>query len=155
MKYALLVASMFAAVAAVPASAQVTLDNKVLREEVKVAADGTRTTALVSTRNVAPGGTAVYVMTYRNGTAKPVSDLVIANQVPRDVIYAGPASGSPAPAVSVDGGKTFGPIASASVRGVNGARPAQFSDVTHVRWIVAGPVAPGSSGSVSYRAKVR
>lgn len=155
MKFALLVASMFAAAAAVPASAQVTLENKVLREDVKVAADGARTTVLVPTRNVAPGATAVYVMTYRNGTAKPVSDLVIANQVPADVVYAGPASGSPAPTISVDGGRTFGPIAAATVRGANGARPAQFSDVTHVRWVVAGPVAPGTSGSVSYRAKVR
>lgn len=155
MKYSVLAPAMLATLAAVPAAAQVTLDNKVLREEVKTAPNGARTTTLVPTRNIAPGATAVYVMTYKNGSAKPVSDLVISNPVPRDVVYIGAGANSPAPSVSVDGGRTFGPIERATVRSGASVRPAQFSDVTNVRWVVTGPVAPGASGSVSYRARIR
>jgi len=155
MKHYLLALSALATLAAAaPASAQVSLDNKVLREEVKIAADGSRTTSLVPAKNIAPGLVAVYVMTFRNGGAKPATGLVISNPIPRDLVYVGPAANSPAPTVSVDGGRSFGPIERATVRSGAGTRQAQFADVTNVKWDVA-TLAPGTSGTVSYRARVR
>lgn len=144
-----------AVAAAAPAAAQVTLENKVLKETSVRAADGTVTTRVAASKSLAPGDTAVYVMTYRNGGRTPASNLVIDNPVSKDVRYAGPATGSPAPTVSVDGGRTYGQLQTLTVRGQNGQRAAQFADVTNVRWTVAGPVAPGSSGSVSYKGVVR
>jgi uncharacterized repeat protein (TIGR01451 family) len=144
-----------AVVVAAPAAAQVSLENKVLKETTVRAADGTVTTKVAPMKSLAPGETAVYVMTYRNGGRTPASNLVINNPVSKDVRYAGPAANSATPVVSVDGGRTFGQLQTLTVAGPNGRRAAQFADVTHVRWTVAGPVAPGSSGSVSYKGVVR
>ena len=144
-----------AVAAAAPAAAQVSLENKVLKETSVRAADGTVTTRMSASKSLAPGDTAVYVMTYRNGGRTPASNLVIDNPVSKDIRYAGPATGSPAPTVSVDGGRTYGQLQTLTVRGQNGQRAARFADVTNVRWTVAGPVAPGSSGSVSYKGVVR
>ena len=149
------IAALALVAAAAPAAAQVSLDNKVLREEVKTDANGVKTTNLVQTRNIAPGSTAVYVMTVRNGGARPASNLVISNPIPRDLVYMGPGADSAAPDVSVDGGRSFGQLASLNVRGVAGPRAAQFADVTNVRWTIAGPLARGAASSVSYRARVR
>ena len=57
--------------------------------------------------------------------------------------------------VSVNGGKSWGKLASLTVTAPDGTkRAAQASDVTHVRWTLA-LLAPGASGTVTYRAIVR
>jgi hypothetical protein len=49
--------------------------------------------------------------------------------------------------VSVDAGKSWGPLAKLTVRGADGApRPAQGSDVTHLRWKLGKPVARRRDG---------
>jgi len=144
-----------AAAAASPAAAQVTLENKVMKETQTRAADGTVRTQVSAARSIAPGATAVYVMTYRNGGRAPASNLVISNPVSKDVVYSGVGPNSQSPEVSVDGGKSFGTLAQLRVRTTSGVRAAQTTDVTNVRWVVAGPVAPGASGSVSYKGTVK
>ncbi len=152
MKLTMFALALSAFAVAAPASAQVSLENKVLKENVRVSSDGTRSTTLAPAKSIAPGSTAVYVMTYRNNGKTPASNLEIRNAVPRGVRYAGAGQNSQEPLVSVDGGNTFGRLGALSVRGQNGAmRAAQFADVTNVRWTIVGPVAPGASGNVSYR----
>lgn len=152
MKFTMIALAVAAIAAAAPASAQVSLENKVLKESVRVGSDGTRTVSLAPARTITPGNVAVYVMTFRNGGGKPATNLQIANAVPSGVRYAGAGQNSPEPLVSVDGGKTFGRLTGLTVRSANGAsRAAQFADVTNVRWTIAGPLAPGASGNVSYR----
>lgn len=153
MKSVMMVAAMLVAG---PALAQVSLDNKVMKESAVRGQNGAVSTTVVPAKNITPGNVAVYVMTYKNGTRAPVSNLVINNKVPSSVRYMGPAAGTPAPLVSIDGGKTYGQLTGLTLRTPQGiARAAQFSDVTDVRWTIQGPVAPGSSGSVSYRARVQ
>lgn len=147
--------ALVAVAAATPAAAQVSLENKVMKETQTRSADGSVRTQITPAKSLAPGATAIYVMTYRNGGRTPASNLVISNPISKDVMYAGVGPNSTAPEVSVDGGRTFGPLASQRVRAGAGFRSAQASDVTNVRWIVAGPVAPGTSGSVSYRGTVK
>jgi uncharacterized repeat protein (TIGR01451 family) len=134
-----------------PSIAQVSLENKVLRESVRISSDGTRTTSVAPARTMAPGNVAVYVMTYRNGGTKPATNLVIDNAVPADVRFSGAGKDSAEPMVSIDRGKTYGRLQDLKVASAGASRAAQFSDVTNVRWKIAGPVAPGASGSVSYR----
>jgi len=152
MKLTMIALAAAAIAATAPASAQVSLENRVLKESVRVASDGTRTTTLAPAGTITPGNVAVYVMTFRNAGRQAATNLQIANAVPAGVRYAGPGQNSPEPLVSIDGGKTFGRLTGQTVRSANGAsRAAQFSDVTNVRWTVAGPLAPGASGNVSYR----
>lgn len=108
--------------------------------------------------NALPGTEIIYVVSYRNGGAKPAANVVVNNPVPPSLAYqAGSAQGSGARAeVSVDGGRQFGALETLRVVKEDGSlRPAQGADVTHVRWTVLAPVPAGKGGIVSYRALVK
>ena len=95
----------------------------------------------------------MFATAYRNTGASAVNNFVVTNPIPAGVMLA-PEGVAPAD-VSVDGGKGWGKLASLTVAGPNGVkRAAQSSDVTHVRWTL--PVlAPGATGTLTYRAIVR
>jgi uncharacterized repeat protein (TIGR01451 family) len=143
--------------AARPALAADTLElkNAVFQEVDVKDADGKVHRERVAATKVVPGTEVIYVITYHNTGKQPATDVVITNPVPGELAYRpeqgpGPVS---APEVSVDAGKSWGPLAKLTVRGPDGApRPAQGSDVTHLRWKLGKPVAAGETGSVSYRA---
>lgn len=104
-----------------------------------------------------PGSEVIYVISYRNGGAKPATDVVINNPVPPAMRYVpGSAEGAGTRTeVSVDG-KRFGALESLTVTGADGKpRAATGDDVTQLRWTFAGAIAPGKDGSVSFRAVVR
>lgn len=123
-------------------------------QEIDVkAADGTITRKLVPATKVVPGGEVVYEITFRNNGSQAATDVNIDNPLPRQLVYAG-ADSEPT-AVSVDGGSSYGPLATLTVRGPEGAtRPARPSDVTHLRWTIA-TLAPGAKGDVMFRAVVK
>jgi uncharacterized repeat protein (TIGR01451 family) len=131
------------------------LRNEVFQEIDVKNADGTTHLERVPAAKVVPGTEVIYVITYHNTGAKPATDVVITNPVPAHLAYQperGPGP-SAAPDVSVDSGASFGALASLKVKDAEGKpRPAQGSDVTHLRWRLRDPVAPGAQGSVSYRA---
>ena len=119
--------------------------------ERSVERDGTRTTVLEPPAQVVPGDRLVYSTRYRNTSAEPVEDFVVTNPLPAAVTLAADGAFE----VSVDGGSTFGPLASLSLALADGAtRPAGLADVTHVRWTIA-RLAPGEEGTLSYSAVVR
>ena len=76
---------------------------------------------------------------------------MVANPIPIQLQYAGPAEGSPSPEVSTDG-TAFGPISQLRVRGSDGTmRAAAMTDVRVVRWRLDAPVAGGSGGKLAFR----
>ena len=108
---------------------------------------------MIEPKVVVPGDKLVFATAYRNTGSAAVNNFVVTNPIPAGVMLA--AEGAPSADVSVDGGMTWGKLASLTVAGAGGTkRPAQSSDVTHVRWTLA-VVAAGASGTVSYRAVVR
>lgn len=143
--------------AALPAAAADTLElrNAVFQEVDVTAADGSTHRERVPAVKVVPGSEVIYVISYRNAGKQPATEVVITNPIPAELAYRpeqGPGP-SAAPEVSVDAGKSWGPLASLSVKGADGKpRAAQGSDVTHVRWKLREPVRAGEQGSVSYRA---
>ncbi len=123
-----------------------TLTNHVFKE------DGSKLEALAK---ASPGQQVVYVMIYHNGAPKPAERVVLNSPVPQGLQYAGPRDG-PVPEVSVDGGQSFGPLASLKVRTASGAQSsAGMADVNSLRWTLASAVAPGGDARVSFRARVR
>jgi uncharacterized repeat protein (TIGR01451 family) len=147
------VAVMVTAAVAVPAIAsagpfQVT--SKILTEQKSKAADGTVRVSLVPANKVVPGNKVVFVLAYHNTGKQPIGNIVLDNPVPAGIAYRGPAANSAAPEVSVDG-KTYGPLASLQVRTAAGMRAAGPDDVTNVRWRLAGTVAAGAQGQVSFQ----
>lgn len=114
---------------------------------------GETATEYVAPEKVVPGDRLIFSTEYRNSGAEAVANFVVTNPLPAAVQLAGDAD--PELTVSVDGGKTWGPIAALTVTADDGStRAAQQSDVTHVRWTLAS-VEPGESGRVEYPAIVR
>ena len=139
---------LLAAPAAAAGPLVVTSDVQV--EQRVAAADGTTRSRLVPAVRAVPGDRLTVAVRYRNTGSATIANLAIVNPVPRGLIYRGAATGSPAPEVSADGTR-FAPLSALSVAG----RPAAGADITHVRWRLASPVAPGSGGQFAFQATLK
>jgi uncharacterized repeat protein (TIGR01451 family) len=135
------------------ASDAVQLTTKVLVEHVRKGADGKPQKVLEEANKVVPGEAVVFQASYRNGGAKPATGFVITNPLPASVAFAG---GESAGALySVDHGKSWGALAALRVpTPTGGARAATSADVNAVRWVFPA-IAPGASGTVSFRGLVK
>ncbi|HEX7874391.1 MAG TPA: hypothetical protein VF475_15870 [Sphingobium sp.] len=139
------------AVGAGPAmAAGVTLTNSVLVAQKTAAADGSTRITLVPAKRAVPGDHVVFRIDYRNEVGQPITGMVVSNPVPTNLVYRGPADGSPTPEVSVDGAR-FGSLASLTVAG----RAARAEDVRAVRWQVKGAVPNGGGGRYAYEAIIK
>lgn len=145
-------------VPAMPAAAQGAPSPIVLKGDVKAVkivteADGKQRTELVEPNTIVPGDRLVFGTDYANNGAEAVKNFVVTNPLPAAVRLAPDAD--PALEVSVDGGKTWGRLASLTIANADGtARPATNDDVTHVRWALPS-IAPGASGRLTYPAIIR
>ncbi len=109
---------------------------------------------LVKQKSGPPGTTLVFTHSYRNGGKAPVANFEMTNKIPGGVTYLG--SDDAFAVVSVDAGKTFGPLATAKVRGAGGKpRAATPADVTDVRWVRPGAIPVGGTGKFSFRGIVK
>lgn len=109
---------------------------------------------LVKQKSGPPGTKLVFAHSYHNGGKTPAVNFAMTNPIPSGVDYIG--SDDAFATVSVDGGKTFGPLGQARVRASDGAlRPARPEDVTHVRWALKAPIPVGGAGKFSFRATVK
>jgi uncharacterized repeat protein (TIGR01451 family) len=122
--------------------------------------DGARRVKLVPTTEAQPGDVVQYVLTYANRGEEAARDAVIDDAIPRGTTYlADTAAGEGAEITfSSDGGRTYAPAVKLTYEiklpnGVVEKRLATPSDYTHVRWTVK-QVAPGASGTVSFKVKV-
>ncbi|HEX8061693.1 MAG TPA: hypothetical protein VF535_00590 [Allosphingosinicella sp.] len=147
--------ALFALLAPAAASAadNVSLTSKVLVERVKPGPDGKTVTVREEPGVVTPGDHLAFVLSYRNRGAEPATGFTLTNPIPASVAFIGTDDSSAS--VSVDGGKTWGKLASLKVANPDGtSRPAVAADVTHIRWSFAQPIAAGSSGELSFRGVV-
>ena len=136
------------------AANDVALASEVFVERDQVDAAGKHEIVLAPTEVVTPGDKLLFLLSYRNVGAQPATELVVTNPVPKAVAYTG-ADGDGL-AVSVDGGRTWGPLASLKVAQADGTlRAAAPDDVTHVRWTLAQPIPAGTGGKLAFRGTVR
>ena len=156
MKLILPLLALFAATTATAAAAQnaVPLNNQVFVERVSVDAQGRRTVTLDPPQVVTPGDHLVFVLTYRNGGQQPATGFAVTNPIPPAVAFE--RSDDAAAVVSVDGGRSWGALASLTVAQPDGRRrPAVAADVTHVRWSFSQPIPVGGEGRLSFRGIVK
>lgn len=152
MKILLALLALFAPVAA-SAADNVSLTSKVFVERVKPGANGKPVTVREEPGVVTPGDRLVFVLGYRNGGAEPATGFTLTNPIPPSVAFTG--SDDASAVVSVDGGKSWGALASLKVVQADGtSRPAVATDVTHIRWSFGRPIAAGSGGELSFRGVV-
>jgi len=153
---ALLIAAIPIATAAAPRPAgPLDLSTRVLAEVHERAADGSTRVVLATPVRVVPGDRMTVMLDYRNTGTAPIADLVLANPLPAGLAYRGPVANSPAPEVSVDG-RRFAPLDALTLAlPGGGTRAATAGDVSHVRWRLARPVAPGTGGTLAFAATIR
>lgn len=149
---------LFALALTIPAAAvaqnTVTLKSSVFVARSLTDAQGKKTNQLFPPERVLPGEALVVMLEYKNNGAKPAANFVINNPIPNAVSFTGVEQ--PWAVVSVDGGKTYGPLATLKVAKTDGSlRPALPGDVTHVRWKFAQPIPPAATGKVAFYGTVK
>jgi len=165
-----------AAVKANAAKSAVTLSSKAMIERVETDANGAEKTVLKTPSDVivVPGDKVVFTLSYVNESAEPAASFRATNPMPGPIQFLSAAEDWAL--VSVDGGKTWGKLSALTVTerteeaaltdpetgeitqeavSTEEQRAARAEDVTHVRWAFADDIAPGASGSVSYRGLVK
>lgn len=153
-RLALLIAALVAAPAMAQSGNAVSLNSDVLVERTTIDANGRTQVTLEEPSTVIPGDKLVFVLRYRNNGAAPASDFVVTNPLPQAIAFQ--AAGDDSAQVSVDGGRNWGTLQSLSVSNADGSqRPAQASDVTHIRWAFAQPIPAGEAGRLMFRGIVR
>lgn len=149
--FALLTALIPAAAFAAP---QVSLTSHVAVVHTVVGAGGKTVTSYDEPKLVTPGDRLLFTLEYSNSSGKAADNFVVTDPIPPGVVFAGHESAGAL--VSVDGGKTFGPLSSLKATDSTGKqRPATASDVTHVRWSFPRAVAAGEHGELRFEAIVK
>ncbi|WP_082896765.1 hypothetical protein [Parasphingorhabdus sp.] len=170
------------AAGAAPAAAQtrpgadprenVKIESTIKVERVEQNDSGAAMTKLVNPNDVkvVPGDRLVFINAYRNTGRLPVTGFVVNNPIPEAVMVSDVADSWAL--VSVDGGKNFGQLVTLQVAEpvsvpetadeadalavpAETMRPAQASDITHIRWVFKQAIAPGASGELKFRGIVR
>ncbi|MEI6644309.1 MAG: hypothetical protein WCL10_20050 [Novosphingobium sp.] len=142
-------------VAMVPAAAHaaggVQFASDVFIERFQPAPGGRTARVLERADQLRPGDRVIFVV---NWTGRKDAGFTVTNPMPRSIAFAGTADG--AEEVSVDGGRSWGPLEALSVRTAGGQiRRAMPEDVTHLRWRIPAPQALAGTGQMTWRGVVR
>lgn len=137
---------------AIAAPGQVVMQGDVRLEKIVVEKGASRV-ELQEPNVVVPGDKLLFTTRYTNSGSSAVQNFVVTNPLPSAVRLVADNTGGYT--VSVDGGKTWGALASLKVSDSKGGlRAATELDVTHLRWVIAN-ISAGASGKVEYHAIVR
>jgi hypothetical protein len=138
-----------------PAPAPVSIVSKTQAVKETIDAKGVKRRILIDPTTVVPGQPIVIWLSYKNGSKLPVGNFVINNPIAKGLDFTGYGEKSDWGIASVDGGKTFAPLATLKVVGADKkTRLATPADVTHLRWAFAKPIAAGAGGTISFYAVV-
>jgi hypothetical protein len=139
----------------VPAPAPVSLVSKTQAVKETIDAKGVKKRVLIDPTTVVPGQPIVIWLSYKNSSKLPAANFIINNPIAKGLDFTGFGEKSDWGLASVDGGKTFAPLAALKVVGADKkTRLATPADVTHLRWAFAKPIAPGAGGTISFYAVV-
>jgi uncharacterized repeat protein (TIGR01451 family) len=131
---------------------QVSSDVYVERQLERV--DGTKMVVLEKPRLLTPGDNLVFVVKYKNVGGATASNFVVTNPLPSAIQFNGTSDGLEV--VSVDDGKNWDFLGKLRVGKADGtSRPAQRSDVTHIKWNLNQPLTAGAEGKLIFRGVVK
>ncbi len=116
--------------------------------------DGKIETKFVVADRAVPGDELIYRLKFVNTGADAADDVVLTLPVPEEIAYVdGTADGSgTAIEFSVDNGKSFAGRRSLQVIENGASRPANATDITHIRFTFASAIAPKQAGELTFRA---
>lgn len=102
---------------------------------------------------VVPGDRVRVTLIFTNAGAAPASGVNITNPIPEGLVFDG-TTDTNGFGVSVDGGKSFGPLDTLTVAGAV-PRAATAADVTHVHWLWQDSIPVGQARAVAFFGKVK
>lgn len=140
-----------------PAFADLVAAQRVEKEVLVRAADGTEKIERRPADRVKPGQQVIYTLSYENPSSSPAGDVVLIMPVPRETTYVEGSVTGPGASVtfSADGGETYVARGRLVVTEDGRERAATNGDITHVKWTLAGALAPKGRGEVSFRGIVK
>lgn len=134
------------------ADAQISTKLSAFVEKTVHDANGTKL-VLEDRKQIFPGEKVVYVLSYHNVGQAAVSNFAITDPIPAPVSFESTPDANAL--VSVDGGKSWGSLATLKVAAGSGFRAARPEDVTHVRWALKTAIPGGAEGKLSFRGTVK
>lgn len=140
-------------IAAATGSAEVKLENTVMKVEAGVNEHGVAQRHLVDADNVVPGDELRYTILFNNEGTKVVDarSIIITNPIPPDTEYLdGTASGAQTEIVFSVDGATFARPEELTVVEDNREVRASAEDYRIIRWTFQPALAPGESSDVSF-----
>ena len=122
--------------------------------------DGKKFSRTVPATKFVPGDTIVYFINYTNKGKEPATNAVIDDPIPQGTIFVpNSTTGTGAEITySIDGGKTYKKptllFYDVEQGGKKEQRVASPDQYTHIRWTIPS-IAPGASGRVSFKVRVK
>ncbi|NNE40762.1 MAG: DUF11 domain-containing protein [Marinicaulis sp.] len=148
-----LMIAMCALLAAAPAWAEISAEQRIEKEIVEKGPNGEVRLARVAADTVQPGEEVIYSLSYSNKAADAAEAVVLVIPVPDEITYVeGSATGENLNILfSADGGETF--VARGRLTVVEDGRPraAKGDEITHIKWTLASALKPSQAGEVSFR----
>jgi len=133
------------------AAGPVQFASDVFVERFQPAPGGRTARVLERADQLRPGDRVIFVVNWK---ASRGAAFTVTNPLPRAIAFESTADG--AEDVSVDGGRTWGPLEALTIRDAQGRqRRALPEDVTHLRWRVGAQIAMLGTGQMTYRGVVR
>jgi uncharacterized repeat protein (TIGR01451 family) len=105
-----------------------------------------------------PDDIVIFTTTYTNKGKQPATGVAVTNPIAPEMTYVdGSADGKDTKVqFSVNNGRTFASPDALTVKDAAGkVRKATAADYTAIRWTRTTPLAPGSSGTVGFRARIK
>jgi len=130
-------------------------------KEVVQIRNGKKTVSTAPMDKIQSGDSLVYTITYQNTGKSVARDVTVVDPVPANTAYLpGSAAGKDTKILfSINGGATYlEPPVLRKIRDAAGkeiVQPAPPELYTHIKWIVKAPVAPGATGTVTFKVKVK
>jgi len=132
-----------------------------VEKEMKVQEEGKLVTRYLPVDKAAGGDILLYTIVYTNQGRSQAKNATIVDAIPEGTVYVLESAGGKEAEVlfSIDGGKLFQKYpAKYLVTKKDGTREEKEATpemYTHVQWLLKKPVAPGQSGSVTFKVKVK
>ena len=131
-----------------------TAEQVVERVTVTVDANGNEVRSYQLADEVAPGDEVRYSLAYKNSGEAAADAVSLVMPVPSAVTYIETSASGRADELtfSSDGGQTFATRAALTTADGDQERFATSADITHIKWAFSNPIAPATSGTVSFSA---
>lgn len=124
---------------------------------VSVDADGVESRSFSPATDVEPGEQVRYSLAYTNEGGDAAENVSLVMPVPTAVTYveASVLGASNDVLFSIDAGQTYAARESLMIGEGDFARLATADEITHIKWAFSDPIAPTSSGKISFEAVLK